>query len=137
APSPRARQPLGLDRPLREQYVRYVGRIVRGDLGESFRLRRPVADLVRERIGATAELALAAVLLQCVIGVPLGVLGAVKRNGALDAATQVAALVGQSAPTFFIGPLLMLFLAYRLELFPISGHGEPGWDRLHHLVLPA
>ena len=133
----RVRAQLGLDRPLATQYLRYVGRILGGDLGESFRLRTPVSRILRERAGATAELAFAAVLLQIAIGVPLGVIGAVRRNRGLDAATQVSALLGQSAPTFFIGPMLMWALAFRLELLPISGHGRPGLDRLAHLVLPA
>jgi peptide/nickel transport system permease protein len=75
--------------------------------------------------------------LQVLLGVPLGILAAVKRDRPADSAAQVAALLGQTAPTFFLGPLFMYALSYRAGLFPVSGYGKPGLDRLWHLFLPA
>lgn len=133
----RLRARMCLDRPFVVQYGCYVGRIARGDLGESFRTKRPVTKIVGEKLWPTAQLALAALALQLLIGLPLGIIAALKRNRAADAAASVFALLGQSAPTFFLGPLFMYLLAYRFGWFPVSGYGEAGWDRLAHLFLPA
>jgi peptide/nickel transport system permease protein len=133
----RVRHQMCLDRPFVVQYGCFVGRIAKGDLGTSFRTRRPVTELLIERFVPTAQLALAAVALSVLFGVSLGVLGAVKRRRAQEKVMQAAALVGQSAPTFFLGPLFIYVFAYRLGLFPVTGYGEPGWDRLMHLALPA
>jgi len=126
-----------LDRGWLEQYGCFVGRLARGDLGESFRSKRPVVDIIVDGVPATAQLALAAILLQLVLGLPLGVVAAVRRGRGVDHAANVVALIGQSAPTFFIGTLLVWLLAYRAGWFPIGGYGAPGWDRIHHLALPA
>lgn len=133
----RARSALCLDRPLLGQYRCHVGRLLAGDLGTSYRTRRPVARLVADKLWPTAQLALAAVLLQLVIGVPLGILAAARRRRGADAVAHGVALLGVSAPTFVLGPLLAYLLAYRTGLFPVSGYGEPGLDRLWHMVLPA
>jgi peptide/nickel transport system permease protein len=126
-----------LDRGFVAQYGCFVGRVMTGDLGTSFRFDRPVASIIAERIWPTAQLALAAILLQLAVGVPLGVIAAVRRDRAADHAANVLALVGQSAPTFFIGTILVYVLAFRWGLFPIGGYGSGFWGRLHHLVLPA
>jgi peptide/nickel transport system permease protein len=128
----RVRAELCLDRPFLVAYGCYVGRMARGDFGVSFRLGRPVASLLAEHAWPTVELALAAVALQLVLGLPLGVLAAVRRGRAADVAASTLGLLGQSAPTFFLGPLFMYLLAYRLGLFPVSGRGG-----LSHLFLPA
>jgi peptide/nickel transport system permease protein len=132
-----ARAHLGLDLPLHVQYGRYLGRALQGDLGLSFRLQRPVTDIIGDAIWPTAQLALGALVIQLLVGVPLGVLAAVRRNRAADTVAQVVSLLGQSAPTFFLGPLLMYLVAYRWNLLPVSGYGEGGLDRLAHLVLPS
>jgi peptide/nickel transport system permease protein len=133
----RVRSELCLDRPFWVAYGCHVGRIMHGDLGTSFRLGRPVAAILWERTGPTVELAVAAVVLQLGLGVALGAVAAMRKDRAADLVTSVLALLGQSAPTFFLGPLFMYLLAYGLGLFPISGHGAPGLDRLWHLALPA
>src|SRR5215212_5495876 len=86
------RQRLGLDRPVHEQYVAYLGGLVRGDLGESYYFKRPVADALRERFPATAQLALTIFVLAVALGIPLGVVSAVRRGGALDRVLVLSAL---------------------------------------------
>jgi ABC-type dipeptide/oligopeptide/nickel transport system permease component len=126
-----------LDRGLAGRYACYVGHIVRGDLGESYRSKRPVAKIIAERVWPTVQLALAAILLQLIVGVPLGVLAAIRRNRWQDHGANLISLLGQSAPTFVVGTLAMYVLAYRFGWFPIGGYGDGLWSRLHHLVLPA
>ncbi len=126
-----------LDRGLAAQYGCFVDHVVHGDLGESYRSKRAVTAILAERIWPTAQLALAAIALQLLIGVPLGVIAALRRNRWPDYASNLAGLVGQSAPTFFVGMVLIYLLSFRFGWFPISGYGEPGLDRLYHLVLPA
>lgn len=126
-----------LDRGLAGQYGCWVGHVVQGDLGESYRTHRPIARLLADRIGPSLQLALAAVFLQLVLGVPLGILAAVRRRRWPDRATTVVTLLAQSAPQFVLGTILVYVLAYWFGWFPIGGYGEPGLDRLHHLVLPA
>jgi peptide/nickel transport system permease protein len=131
------RREMKLDRPVWVQYAAYLGRLAHGDLGRSYRTRRPVLAVVAEKIWPTAQLALTALALALLAGVPLGVAAAVRRGRAADTIASAVALVGQSAPTFFLGPLLMYLGAFRFGWFPVSGYGEPGWDRLWHLFLPA
>jgi peptide/nickel transport system permease protein len=94
--------------------------------------RRPVADIIRERLPITLELGIASLLVSFLIAVPAGVIAAVRRKTAADYVNMTAALVGMSMPTFWFGLLLLYFFAYRWRLFPISGYGT--W---RHLVLPA
>jgi peptide/nickel transport system permease protein len=115
------RREFGLDRPPVEQYVRYMGRLLQGDLGTSIRTRRPVADDLRDFLPATIELSLAAMLVSLVLGVSLGVLAAVNRNGWLDGAARVFALVGGSLPIFFLGLLGLAVFYSRLRWLPGPG----------------
>ncbi len=133
----RVRHQMCLDRPFWVQYGCYVGRIAHGDLGFSFRTKRPVVEIVVEKLWPTAQLALATIFLQVILGVPLGIIAAVRRNRGADVAATTFALIGQSAPTFFLGPLFMYLLSYKLGLFPVSGYGDGFLDRLAHLFLPA
>lgn len=126
-----------LDKGLIGQYGCYALHVVRGDLGESYRSKRPVSAIIADRVWPTAQLALAAILLQLLVGVPLGVIAAIRRNRWPDHAANIFGLIGQSAPTFFIGTLLLYVFAYRFGWFPIGGYGVGFWDRMHHLVLPA
>lgn len=115
------RREFGLDRPPVEQYVRYMGRLFQGDLGISIRTRRPVADDLRDFLPATIELSLAAMLVSLVLGVSLGVLAAVNRNGLIDGAARVFALIGGSLPIFFLGLLGLAVFYSRLRWLPGPG----------------
>jgi len=126
-----------LDRDWFGQYACYVGRIAHGDLGESYRSKRPVAEIIEDRIWPTVQLTLAAIALQLLIGVPLGVIAAVRRNRWQDRVASGFALLGQSAPSFFVGTVFLYVFAYRFGWFPIGGYGQGFIDRLSHLVLPA
>jgi len=126
-----------LDRGLVAQYGCWLDHVVHGDLGESYRSKRPVTQIIADRIWPTAQLALAALVLQLVLGVPLGMLAALRHGRWQDHGATVVALIGQSVPQFFVGTLLLYLFAYRWGWFPIGGYGTGGWDRLAHLVLPA
>ncbi len=133
----RVRSQYCLDRGFVGRYGCWIARVAHGDLGESYRTRRPVTAILADRIGPTVQLGLAAILLQLVIGLPLGILAAIRRGRWPDHAANAVGLIGQSAPTFVVGTLLLYVFSYRFGWFPISGHGTGGWDRVLHLVLPA
>ena len=128
----RVRRDLGLDQPLPVQYGIFLANVARGDFGRSIHFRQPAMEVARSYLRATFELGLVAFAVALVVAFPVGVLSAVRRNSALDHAAMGLALIGQSAPTFFIGILFILILSLRLDLFPTSGRGD--W---RHLVLPA
>ncbi|MGL5733775.1 MAG: ABC transporter permease, partial [Beijerinckiaceae bacterium] len=123
---------LGLDQPVITQYARFVGRVVQGDLGVSFRNQRPVVQLLAERLPATLELVLVATVLSLSIGIPLGVLCALKPNGIMARLVQAVSLIGVSTPTFVTGIVLILIFAVRLGWLPSFGRGETvaigGWQ---------
>ena len=133
----RAKEAYCLDGGFVTQYGCYVGRIAGGDLGLSFRTDRPVSQVIAQKIWPTAQLALAAMFLQLLIAIPLGALAAARRNRPTDYVISTMAAIGQGAPAFFVGLVLMYLYAFRTGWFPISGYGEGFWDRLHHLALPA
>lgn len=122
----------GLDRPLTEQYLTFLGHALRGDLGQSIRLRRPALELVWERLPATLQLAGAAIFVSLVIAIPIGVLSAVKRDTPLDYIGKVIALIGQSMPSFWLGIVLIWIFAVTLGWLPASGTGG-----IQHFILPA
>jgi ABC-type dipeptide/oligopeptide/nickel transport system permease component len=128
----RVRAELGLDRSMAVQYAVFLGNVLRGDFGRSIHFRIPAIHVVWERLPATLELGLTAFLIAIVVAVPVGLLSAVRRNTLLDHAAMGVALVGQSAPTFFIGILFILLLSLKAGWFPTSGRGD--W---RNLVLPA
>jgi peptide/nickel transport system permease protein len=128
----RVRRDLGLDRPLPVQYGVFLASVVRGDFGRSIYFREPAMSVVRGYLSATLELGLTAFVLAAVVAVPVGLLSAMRRNSIADHAAMALALVGQSAPTFFLGILFILLLALKADLFPTSGRGD--W---RNLVLPA
>lgn len=129
----RIRRDLGLDRPLVEQYLRFAGRAVRGDLGDSYaNPGRPVAQMIGQAFPVTFRLALVTVGLAVVLGVPLGVVSALARGSARDAAARLLALAGMSIPNFVVAVGLILALALGLGVAPVSGWGEP-----RHYVLPV
>ncbi|MCC6997777.1 MAG: ABC transporter permease [Deltaproteobacteria bacterium] len=137
-PSPqqiaKLKKQLCLDRSLLAQYGCFVGRIARGDLGKSFNAKEPVAKIIAKRIGMTAKLAVSAVFLMVLIGVPLGVWAALRRNQMADTAITTGGLLGMSTPTFFGGLLLLYVFGFQLGWFPI---GYQKGHELASLVLPA
>ena len=116
-----ARRYLGLDRPYLEQYVSFVGRAVTGDFGMSLRARRPVSELIRERLPNSLRLAAFAMSISLAIAFPLGVMAAVKKGTGLDRTAQVIAVLGQSLPTFWVAIVLVEFVAGRLQWLPAGG----------------
>jgi peptide/nickel transport system permease protein len=127
----------GLDRPVWYQYGNYLAHVARGDLGTSFRYRRPVASLIADRLPRTALLAALAIALEVTAGVALGVVAAARRRTPVDTGIMAGTFVLMSTPTFLSGQLLLLGLAYYAGLFPVGGYGIGFWDHLLHAVLPA
>jgi peptide/nickel transport system permease protein len=123
---------LGLDKPVLVQYAIYVRNIAAGDFGNSILTRRPVVEHLWERLPATVELGLCAMLLSVLIGVPLGMYAAVRRGGPMDTAARTFAVLGQSMPAFWLGLMLILLFGVVLGWLPAGGRGD-----LQHLVLPA
>src|SRR5467141_2469699 len=111
----RVRHDLGLDRPLPVQYAVFIGNVLRGDFGRSIHFRQPAMEVALSYLPATFELGLAAFLIAVVVAFPVGVLSAVRRNSPLDHAAMGLALIGQSAPTFFLGILFILVLSLWLD----------------------
>ena len=128
----RIRVQWGLDRPWPVQYLNFVQNIFTGELGKSFNYRMPVSELYFQRLPNSLELALAATLVSLLIGVPAGLLAAVRVNGWWDNLGKVVALLGLSIPGFWMGLVLILVFSVWLELLPTSGKGD--W---RHLIMPA
>ena len=126
------RAALGLDLPIWHQYLIFAARALHGDFGQSYRWQMPALRLVLDRLPATIELAVAGLLVSVALAMPLGVLSAVFRGGLLDQFARLFALLGQAMPAFWVGLLLILLFAVRLEWLPAFGRGG-----LSHLVLPA
>jgi len=126
------RHTLGLDLPLGVQYRRYLGGVLRGNLGESFRFQQPVLRVVASHYPATLELAIVALLVCAAIGIPAGMLAAQRRGRPADHAVGVLTLFGLSVPNFALGPVLILVFSVLLGWLPVSGRGG-----ISHLVLPA
>jgi len=116
-----ARRYLGLDRPYVEQYFSFVGKALTGDFGTSLRARRPVSELIRERLPNSLRLALFAMGVSLSVAFPLGVLAAVKKGTWIDRTAQVIAVLGQSLPTFWVAIVLVEFVAGRLQWLPAGG----------------
>jgi peptide/nickel transport system permease protein len=155
------RHDYGLDRPLAEQYLRYMGSLLTGDLGRSFSTRRPVADDLRAFLPATVELTLASLAIALVMGLPIGIIAAIRRNSGVDYVGRGFATLGLSLPPFWIGLLAQLVFYSGLTLLPVggrlsdntvapaaitglytldsllTGHAAAFGDALRHLVLPA
>lgn len=123
---------LGLDRPYYQQYAMFLKDAVMGRFGESIKEGRPSMEIIIERLPATFQLGVAAFLFSVVVGVPLGILSAVKRGTVLDTTGKLVALVGQSAPVFWLGLMLMFLFAVKLGWLPPYGRQEPT-----SIILPA
>jgi dipeptide transport system permease protein len=122
------REKFGLDRPIYEQYFNFVGRALQGDLGESIVSNRPVSEEFSDRFPATIELALAAILWSTLLGIPLGVLAAVKKNSFFDYSVIGVSLIGYSMPIFWWGLILVIFFSVGLGWFPVSGRIDVIYD---------
>ncbi|MFP6600846.1 MAG: nickel ABC transporter permease [Deltaproteobacteria bacterium] len=123
---------LGLDRPLHQQYAAYLGGLFRGELGTSIHSGRKVGELLIERLPATIELSLAALVFAVAMALPLGLLSAKYAGRAVDRAAMIGSLSAVALPNFWLGPLLIMLFSIELGWLPVSGRG--GWA---HLVLPA
>jgi len=141
------RKKYGLDQPIHVQYVKWLGNVVKGDLGESFRHRRPVAKLIAERIPYTIQLTVLALLFGTLFGMILGIISAVKQYSALDKTVTVGSLVIYSIPGFWLALMLVLVFSVNLGWLPTSqtrsldyeffSFGQKILDRIWHLILPV
>jgi peptide/nickel transport system permease protein len=134
------RSELGLDQPLPVQYLRWAGSVLHGDLGRSIRTHEPVMAAIVSRLPVTIELSLLSLLISLAIGVPAGVLAAIRRNSSIDLASTGLALIGVSLPSFFLGILLILIFALWLRWVPPSGYTPFVLDPLANLkqmLMPA
>lgn len=127
------RRQLGLDKPLWEQYVSYLGGLARGDLGTSFRTGEAVSKEIGLRYPATIQLALGGMVVALLVAFPLGILSAIYRSTWIDNVARFFALIGVSMPSFWFGPLLIIAFAIHFQWFPVSGREEG----LRSLVLPS
>jgi ABC-type dipeptide/oligopeptide/nickel transport system permease component len=154
------RHGLGLDRPAVQRFFIFVGNALQGDFGQSFYHGRPVADVIAERLPATIELSLVALIVALATAIPLGVLAAIRKNSILDRLATVGSLLGVSLPGFWFGILLIMLFAVNLHILPVSGrigftseiapitgfllidtllrgNLSAFWDALRHILLPA
>jgi peptide/nickel transport system permease protein len=137
----------GLDKPLPEQFITYLSKSVRGDLGVSYTYNRPVSSLIADRIGPTILLVLTSLVVAISVGTLLGVFASLKPKSFASAAVTIVSLVGLAMPVFWTGILLVILFGKVWPVMPIAGmydvrnYGATGWaaamDALHHLVLPA
>ena len=141
------RKKYGLDQPIHVQYVKWIGNLVTGDLGESFRYRRPVASLIAERIPYTLQLTVLALLFDALIGITLGIIAAVKQYSAVDKSVTVGSLIIYSIPGFWLALMLVLIFSVNLGWLPTSQTRSLDYellstfgkflDQIWHLVLPV
>jgi peptide/nickel transport system permease protein len=134
------RERYGLDRPLPVQYVAWLGQIVQGDFGQSIRTSLPVSEMVTERVPVTLQLAAWSLLIALLIGIPIGVIAAIRQGSWPDYVGNAIALTGMSVPNFWVGLILITVFAINLGILPASGfvafYDDPV-QNLRHLVLPA
>jgi peptide/nickel transport system permease protein len=139
---------LGLDQPLWRQYLLFLSHALQGDLGRSFAFGSSALGLIAERLPATLELSLTAILMSIVLGIPLGLLAGLKPKGLLARSIMTVSILGFSLPTFWVGMMLIMVFAVQLGWLPAGGRGETltllgvplsflTWDGLRHLLLPA
>ncbi len=126
------RSQYGFDRPLVVQYVEWIGRAVRGDLGESPYLNQPVSKMIRERIGVTMTLGVCSLMFAVILAIPLGVLAAIRPNTWIDRIALTLSVLGQAMPSFWFGLIMIIFFGVMLRWLPISGSDTP-----LHFVMPT
>ena len=133
----------GVDEPIPQQYLKWLGRLVQGDLGQSLLYKRPVTQMIGATLANTLQLSGLALLVALLVGVPLGTLAALRRGSIVDQAIRVVSVVGHAIPPFWLGLLFILTLSVQLRLFPVGGMltiGASDWDlgdRFAHLVGPV
>lgn len=129
----------GLDRPLPQQFAFYMGGLLTGDLGLSMANRQPILPQLLRALPYTLDLTIAGSAIGLLFGIPLGIFTARHRNTSVDYVGRIVSLAGLSVPSFYLGILLIYFLSFRYQWFPVIGGGDLSdpWSRLHHLVLPA
>lgn len=132
-----AREDLGLNDPVLVQYGRYIGDVLTGDLGYSYKSRQPVADIISPRITVTAWLLTAGVLLTLLISVPVAVIAALRKDKLTDHIIRGFGLLGMSMPSFWTGVILLLLVALRFDFFPPGGFGDTFGDQVRSIILPA
>jgi peptide/nickel transport system permease protein len=138
------RHNLGLDKPIYVQYGLFMGRLLRGDLGDSYQQQRPVTQMIREALPNTVQLAMAAVLIE-LLGIPLGIYSALRQFTFWDTALTTSALIIWGIPVFVLGLFMQWFFGLKLGLFPIAGSSggtllgviPTDWTNLSYLILPA
>ncbi len=138
------RHNLGLDKPVYVQYVKFLGRLLHGDLGDSYVFQRPVAQMIRQAVPNTAQLAIAAVLIE-LLGIPLGIYSALRQFSFWDTALTTAALIIWGIPVFVLGLFMQWFFGLKLNLLPVTGSAgstilwviPADWANLSSLILPA
>ena len=139
---------LGLDKPLPVQFLAFLGNALQGDLGRSFVFNQPSISLILERLPATLELALVAILIALVIGIPLGLIAGLKPRSVVDETIMTGSILGFSLPNFWQGMMLVMIFSVWLGWLPSSGRGPTGqvfgietsfasWEGIRHLILPA
>ncbi len=144
----RAVKAFGLDQPLWQQYLTFLGRALQGDLGRSFVFNEPALRLILQRMPATLELAVGATVVALLVGVPLGLYAGLKPDSPLSKGIMAGSILGFSLPTFWVGLMLILVFAVQLDWLPSTGRGETAeflgmrWsfltaDGLAHMVMPA
>jgi peptide/nickel transport system permease protein len=126
------RHQLGLDRPFYVQYLAYIWRVLQGDLGFSYKLQLPVGAAILSRFPYTLQLTAAGIFVELLLGLPLGLISALRRGTWMDRAAMLFAFFAVAAPPFWLGLVMLYFVAFKAGLFPIGGAGTPA-----HLVLPA
>jgi len=126
------RKAYGLDRPLTVQYFDWAGKFLRGDFGESYFLRQPVAPIIAQRLPVTVTLGISALLIALVVAVPLGIVAALRPNSWIDRLALTVSVFGQALPSFWFGLLLMILFGVTLRWLPVSGTG--GWQ---YFVMPS
>jgi len=133
------RKEMGLDAPMWLQYLRYLRDLSQGNLGISMLNAQPVTDQLLVALPYTLELTFGAMFVGIILGIPMGVYTALRRNMSADYTGRIVSLAGISIPSFFLGILLLFFFSVKLDLFPVLGGGREGdiLDRLYHLCLPA
>ncbi|CAB1057570.1 ABC transporter, permease protein 1 (cluster 5, nickel/peptides/opines) [Olavius sp. associated proteobacterium Delta 1] len=126
------RRELGLDKPLPVQYIKYVSRLVQGDLGRSYKQKTQVSELIMSRLPATLLLMAGTIFFELLIGLPAGIFAATKRGRSADNWIMALSFAGVSIPQFVLGLLLLYMFAHIIPIFPLGGYGS-----LKHLILPA
>jgi len=134
------RQKLGLNEPLYMQFFQYIGNLLQGNLGISYTYNEPIMSLIMDRFPNTVILAISALIIAVIIGIPAGIISAAKQNSLLDYSVMLISLIGVSMPIFWLGVMLVLYFSVNLGWFPATGMGtlEEGFiPYIKHLILPS